>query len=119
MTFLHRIRLRIFAVLLGVGLTAFVVVAWTTIPAWPVVGVAFAAVAMAVNQMASKLTQPVCHGCGRDINGMAVGQYGVVCPSCGFVTQRLALRADATLKVDGAAGADAKAGVETKTPDQV
>jgi predicted RNA-binding Zn-ribbon protein involved in translation (DUF1610 family) len=112
-TFLHRIRLRIFAVLLGVGLTAFVVVAWTTIPAWPVVGVAFAAVAMAVNQMASKLTQPVCHGCGRDINGMAVGQYGVVCPSCGFVTQRLAL------KVDAAAGVDAKTGVETKTPDQV
>jgi rRNA maturation endonuclease Nob1 len=63
--------------------------------------------------MASKLTQPVCHGCGRYINGMAVGQYGVVCPSCGFVTQRLALKVDAT------SGVDAKGGVETKTPDQV
>lgn len=93
---MHRIRLRIFAVLVGVALTCLALLALTTVPAWPVVGVAVAAVAVAVNQMAGRLSQPVCHGCGADISSLAPGQYGVVCPSCGYVTQRLELKEDQT-----------------------
>lgn len=90
MTWMHRLRLRVLALALGLALTAFALISLTTIPAWPIVGVAFAAGAFVVNQMSSRLSGTICHGCGTDITGVPGGQYGVTCPSCGHLTQSLA-----------------------------
>lgn len=92
MTWMHRLRLRVLALALGLALAAIALTSLTTIPLWPVVGVAFAAVAVAVNSMGSKLSSHVCHGCGTDIGDQPAGQYGVACPKCGRLTQRLAFR---------------------------
>jgi rRNA maturation endonuclease Nob1 len=53
----------------------------------PVVGVAFAAAAMAVNSMTARLKHPICHGCGEVLGNAPAGSYGVVCPSCGSLSQ--------------------------------
>ncbi len=90
MTWMHRLRLKVLAIALGVALTAIALISLTTIPAWPIVGVAFAAAAVVVNQMSSRLSGTICHGCGTDIAGVPGGQYGVTCPSCGHLTQTLA-----------------------------
>ena len=37
MAYMHKLRLRAFGVLVGLGLTAFGIVSMTTAPAWPVV----------------------------------------------------------------------------------
>ncbi len=86
---LNKIRLRAMAVLVGVALAAIATIALTTIPAWPVVGVAFAAVAVCVNSMASRLNieRPLCLNCGSDISDQAPGTYGVICKSCGSINQ--------------------------------
>ncbi len=90
MTWMHRLRLKVLAIALGLALTAIALISLTTIPAWPIVGVAFAATAFVVNQMSSRLSGVVCHGCGSDIQGVPGGQYGVTCPKCGHLTQHLA-----------------------------
>ncbi len=88
MIWMSRIRLRVLAFLLGLTLTVIGVLSLTALPALPVVGVAFAAAAMAVNSMTSRLKQPTCHGCGGVLREDAPsGQYGVVCPGCGSLTQ--------------------------------
>jgi len=88
-TWMHRLRLKVFALALGLGLTAFALISWTTIPAWPIVGVAVATVAVVINKMSVRLSHPTCHGCGADIEGLPGSQYGVACPTCGHLTQRL------------------------------
>lgn len=87
MIWMSRIRLRLLAFLLGIALTAIGVLSLTALPALPVVGVAFAAVAVAVNSMTLRLKQPTCHGCGEVLGDAPSGGYGVVCPSCGSLTQ--------------------------------
>ncbi len=87
MIWMSKIRLRVLAFLLGLVFTAIGIVSLTTIPAWPIVGVAVAAAAVAVNTMTSKLKVPICHGCGKPLGDAPSGQYGVICPSCGFLTQ--------------------------------
>lgn len=73
MTWMHRLRLKVLAIALGVALTAIALISLTTIPAWPIVGVAFAAAAVVVNQMSSRLSGTICHGCGTDIAGVPGG----------------------------------------------
>ncbi|HZW08923.1 MAG TPA: hypothetical protein VFF69_03390 [Phycisphaerales bacterium] len=87
MIWMSRIRLRVLAFLLGIVLTAIGVLSLTALPALPVVGVAFAAAAMAVNSMTARLKHPTCHGCGEVLRDTASGEYGVVCPSCGSLSQ--------------------------------
>lgn len=87
MIWMSRIRLRVLAFMVGLAFTAIGILSLTTLPAWPVVGVAVAAAAMAVNTMTSKLKVPICHGCGKPLGDTPGGQYGVVCPKCGFLTQ--------------------------------
>ena len=87
MIWMSKIRLRVLAFMLGLVFTAIGIVSLTTIPAWPIVGVAVAAAAVAVNSMTSKLKVPICHGCGKPLGNAPSGQYGVICPSCGFLTQ--------------------------------
>lgn len=86
MTLLHRIRLRVLAVLVAVGIVVIAAISWASLPVWPVVGVAFAAVALVVNNMTNRLSQPVCWGCGQDISKQQAGAYGRICPACGSVT---------------------------------
>jgi hypothetical protein len=80
-------RLRVFAVLVGVTLAAIGAVSLAAVPLWPVLGVAFATVALCVNTMTSRLAGPVCWGCGEDIARLPSGEYGVMCPKCGTLTQ--------------------------------
>ncbi|HRQ73464.1 MAG TPA: hypothetical protein PLU35_10590 [Phycisphaerales bacterium] len=86
MDWMARIRFRVLAFLLGLTLAVLGTISLTTLPAWPVVGVAFAAAAVAVNHMTSRLKAPVCHGCGARLSDEPPGAYGVVCAKCGFVT---------------------------------
>jgi hypothetical protein len=83
MTWMHKLRLRVLTVAVALALFALGAISLTAIPAWPVVGVAVACFAMAVNSMASRLGQATCFGCGHDISGEAAGPHGVPCTECG------------------------------------
>ncbi len=87
MIWMARLRLRVLAFVLGLGLTAIGLISLTALPALPIIGVAFAAAAVGVNSMTARLKQPVCHGCGKGIGDVPPGAYGTVCPDCGFMTQ--------------------------------
>lgn len=92
MTWMHKIRLRVLALLVCVILGVIGVVSWAAVPVWPVIGVAFATVALVVNTVASRLSHPVCWGCGQDIAQIPSGEYGVICPHCGTLTEKPELR---------------------------
>lgn len=83
MTWLQKIRLRVLAIVLGAFLTGLAVASWGLIPLWPVVGVAVAVFAVAVNKVGHRLSQPVCLSCGADLANRPVGEHGMVCPACG------------------------------------
>ncbi|MEM1071756.1 MAG: hypothetical protein AAGH71_02905 [Planctomycetota bacterium] len=89
--FLHKLRLRSFAIVLGLVLAAIGVISVVSAPAWSVVAGAVAIAAVAVNKVASRLAQPVCLGCGTAIGDEPVGQYGVVCPNCGTIAEPAAV----------------------------
>jgi hypothetical protein len=91
MPWLRKIRLRAFAMLVGAALTALALASLLSVPAWPILGVAFAAVAVVVHSMASKLSQPVCLNCATHLAGQPSGERGVICPSCGTLNDRLAI----------------------------
>ena len=93
MTWMHKIRLRVLALLVCVVLAVIGIVSWAALPVWPVVGVAFATVAIVVNGMTSRLSQAVCWGCGEDISKIPSGEYGVICPHCGTLTEKPEIRA--------------------------
>ncbi|MBK7404150.1 MAG: hypothetical protein IPJ41_05840 [Phycisphaerales bacterium] len=86
MIWMSRIRLRVFAFVVGIAFTAIGLLSLTALPALPVVGVAFAAAAVAVNSMTSRLKHSICHGCGRPLGDTPSSQYGVVCRQCGSLT---------------------------------
>ncbi len=88
MTWMHKVRLRVLGLLLGLALAAIATISLTTVPAWPVIGVAFATLALAVNKMTTRLNQPTCWGCGSDLANAQEGIYGVECPQCGTLTPR-------------------------------
>lgn len=80
---LHRIRLKVFALLVGMTLAVIGAVSWAALPIWPVIGVAVATVAFVVNSLTSRLNEPVCWTCGEDLSRQAAGEYGLMCPGCG------------------------------------
>jgi hypothetical protein len=86
MRLLDRIRQRMLWTLVGVCATAVGVIVWTTLPAWPVVGVAVATVVLAVNTLASRVRHNTCLGCGGSIAGLVSSEHGVICPHCGVAT---------------------------------
>jgi Zn ribbon nucleic-acid-binding protein len=85
--FLHKIRLRALAIVLGLALAVVGVVSLASAPLWPFIAGAVAIACVAVNSLASRLTHTVCIGCGTDLTHQPVGQYGAVCPSCGTIAQ--------------------------------
>jgi predicted RNA-binding Zn-ribbon protein involved in translation (DUF1610 family) len=86
MTWVHKLRLRVFALVVAAALTVLGLASVVTVPIWPVVGVAFAAVALVVNRVASRLDGPTCLACGADLSDQALGEHGVMCPSCGSIS---------------------------------
>lgn len=92
MTWMHRLRLKVLAYAVGILLTALGLISLTTLPAWPVLGIAVAAVAFTIHAAAGRLTTvaPVCYGCGQTLAGTPEGEHGTICPHCGAVNQRLA-----------------------------
>lgn len=87
----RKLRLRALAILVGAGLTALAVMSFLSLPAWPVIGVAVATVAVVISQMASRLSQPLCLQCGTNLAGQSPGDHGVICPGCGTLNDRLTL----------------------------
>ncbi len=86
-TWMQRMRLRVFAVLVATTIAVIGAVSWAALPIWPVIGFAVATIAMAVNGMTSRLDQPVCWTCGTDVSQQASGEYGVICPKCGSLNE--------------------------------
>lgn len=86
MTWMHKVRLRVLALLVGMVLASVATVAFTTAPVWPVVGMAVAAAAYGVNKITSRLRHPTCWGCGGDLTREPAGSYGQICPKCGSIT---------------------------------
>ena len=87
---LQRLRLRSLWLLVGVGLTTLGVISLTAIPAWPVVGVAVAALALGLNNIAHRLSQPTCLSCGDSLSDAPRGEHGSICPKCGTISDRIA-----------------------------
>lgn len=83
----YKTRLRVFAVLVAACLAVFGVLTWAALPVVPVVGVAILTVAAVVNQMTSRLADPVCYQCGGDLDTSSTGCYGVICSGCGAVNE--------------------------------
>ncbi len=94
MTWMHRLRLRVFAVLVAVAIGVIGLVSIASIPVWPAVGMAVAAIALVVNGMTSKLSHSICLGCGASLAGQARGEHGVACPECGLIDCTLASEDD-------------------------
>jgi len=82
---MRKLRLRAMAFLVGVGLAALAMISLTSIPAWPIVGVAVACAAVALNSIAARLDQPTCYSCGTDIGNEPIGVHGRICQSCGAI----------------------------------
>ena len=102
MSWMHRVRLRVLALIVGVVFTAIGVISFAAMPVWPVIGVAVAAVAVAFSSVTARLTHTVCWGCGKDITSQPLGEYGAACPHCGAVNQPLASDDSETLDRDDA-----------------
>ncbi len=95
---MEQIRLKAFAIVVATILAAIGVIAWSTLPAWPVIGISVAVVAVALNRVAVRLNEPVCWSCGGGMKNQPIGQHGSICPSCGAVNQPL-LHSDETRRV--------------------
>ncbi|MBL0928109.1 MAG: hypothetical protein IBJ11_10745 [Phycisphaerales bacterium] len=87
-TLLARIRRRALIFVVGVPLAAFGVAAMLpSWPVWAVVGVAVAAVTVALNTVTSRLTASACWTCGSDLGATPAGEHGRICPRCGALNQ--------------------------------
>lgn len=86
MPWIRKAKLRALAVLVGFALATVGVLAFTTLPAWPVIGAALACVAVGVNKTASRLDHPTCLGCGANLSAVPMGEHGRACPSCGCLS---------------------------------
>ena len=83
-----RFRLRALGWVVGIALCALATISLTTVPAWPVVGVAIAVAVVALNTVTARLNVPSCLVCGESVAEEPAGEHGVVCPSCGAVNDR-------------------------------
>ena len=83
MPLLHKIRLRVLAVLVALTLAVWAAISLAALPALPVLGVAIFTAAAAVNQLTARLGTPTCGGCGGKLEGSKLGAYGIECPHCG------------------------------------
>ncbi len=85
MPWLRKLRLRVFAVLVGLTLAAIGIAGLASLPALPVVGVTITLATVMINKMTAKLAVMTCSGCAHDLTGLPTGAYGAVCPECGVI----------------------------------
>lgn len=92
------LRRRALTLVATIAIAAVATASLTTLPTWPVVGVAFLAVATAVNAMTSRLQASgmTCLECAADISGQPGGTHGTICHKCGAVNQPYVIDAQAT-----------------------
>lgn len=88
MDWMHTIRRRALWIVVVAGAVVLGLIFTTTIPAWPVLGVAVAAVAFAINGVAARLETTSCLACGADLADQPVGIRGRLCPKCGAINER-------------------------------
>lgn len=89
LTWLGKIRTRALWVVVCLCVTALGLIAWTTLPAWPVVGAAVAAVALVLNSLTAKIDAPICLNCGTDLSSEPICSHGRMCRSCGAINERV------------------------------
>ncbi len=82
-TWLQKLRLRVFAIIGAVSIVADV---GFSLPLWAVLGAVVGTVLLTVNTMAARLDSATCLGCGQDLSKEPSGEHGVVCPACGSVS---------------------------------
>lgn len=87
MTWLHKTWLKTLALAVAAAITVFGLISIAAAPAWPVVVGAVAALALVWNGMTSRLAQPTCLTCGKDLANQPAGLYGVICPDCGGLNE--------------------------------
>ncbi len=94
----RRLRRTAVAATIAIAALAVATLSLTSLPTWPIVGVACLAVATAVNTIASRLspTTMMCFECGSPLDGQKAGTYGVVCASCGTINQPYVVDANDT-----------------------
>lgn len=103
-----RIRLRALAYVLGISLFALGVISLTALPAWPVVGMAVACAAVAMNRLGARLEAPVCLRCGAELPQEPASEHGVACVDCGAVNAPTGAGAPDPRLVSGQAGESAE-----------
>ena len=84
---LRRMRYRVLGISLAIVLAAVSVITLSTLPAWPIIGVAVASMVVVINTVANRLQQPICHACGLSLASAKFGTHGTICPECGAVNQ--------------------------------
>lgn len=82
---IRRARYRALAFLVAITLAATAAIVLTGLPWLPVVGAAVVTAAVSVSKMTTRLIQPTCLSCGRDLSGEPIGVHGIACPGCGAV----------------------------------
>jgi Zn finger protein HypA/HybF involved in hydrogenase expression len=87
MNWFQQLRVRVLVVVIGAALGLFALLSWIAWPIPAIVGVTVITVAALVNTMTSKLDQVTCLSCGEDLSNEPTHAYGMVCPSCGGITQ--------------------------------
>jgi predicted RNA-binding Zn-ribbon protein involved in translation (DUF1610 family) len=80
-------RYRVLGISLAIVLAAVSVITLSTLPAWPIIGVAVASMVVVINTVANRLQQPICHACGLSLASAKFGTHGTICPECGAVNQ--------------------------------
>lgn len=83
------LRRRALTLVATIVIAAVATASLTALPTWPVVGVAFLAMATAVNAMASRLhaSGMTCLECSADLSGQPGGTHGTICHACGAIHQ--------------------------------
>ncbi|MCC6661332.1 MAG: hypothetical protein IT437_10645 [Phycisphaerales bacterium] len=89
MNWVHKLRLRAFALLVAGTLAAIGIASMAALPVWPVLGVAVAVVTLVVNRAASRLDSPTCLSCGASLAAQSRGEHGIICPGCGSISDTL------------------------------
>lgn len=89
MQWMHKLRLRVFALLVALGILVFGVVGVFSVGVVPAVGAALAIAVTVVNSMTARLDTMTCAGCGVSIQSMPVGTHGIACKGCGTVNHPL------------------------------
>lgn len=84
MTWLHKTWLRLLALMVAACLTVFALVSLAAAPAWPVIGVTMAAMALVwKSSIGPRIVTPACLHCGASLKGQPTGEYGAICRDCG------------------------------------